>query len=288
MAKRFIPLFLFFCLLYDSSLSQIEQERSRDSINSSHVSTWRLMLVGGAAATAVTIAHIQNYNSWWKGSLGPFHLSVDDAAPLDADKCGHFLFSYYVADILGHSLRWSGIDTGRAAVYGTAFAFALQLYVEIEDGFHPSIGFSIGDLTANALGSGYAWLQQRQTFFQGISPKWSASPSTRYQHHYYRTIFDDYESQNYWLSFNIKSLIGKQLPSFFPGFLNIAMGYGVTNLDLKGGGDREVYLSLDIDVNKLPGSGDFLASLKHALNYVHFPAPTIRLTPTIICYGLRF
>ncbi len=247
----------------------------------------RLLAVGAASAVVVTIAHIQNYNSWWKGTSGPFHAAVDDAPPLGADKCGHFLFSYYVADILGGSMRWSGIDSLRAALYGSLFAFTLQLYVEIEDGFHPNLGFSFGDLAANTLGSSYALVQERYPLLRSISPKWSFSPSTRYLHHDYRTIFDDYESQNYWLSFNIAGLTGNRILSFLP-FLNVAVGYGVTNLDLKGNGDREIYLSLDIDMTKLPGDGELLHSIKHLLNYFHFPAPTIRLTPTVIAYGLRF
>lgn len=272
---------------YTTCSSQGWESDTIHTRDSSRIIPLRLLVVGSASLGAVTLAHVQNYNSWWKGPLGPFHLSVDDAPPLGADKCGHFLFSYYVADMLGGSLRWSGVDPMRAAMYGSAFSFTLQLYVEIEDGFHPNLGFSFGDLTANTLGSSYAFLQERYPVLQAISPKWSCSPSTRYLRHEYRTIFDDYESQNYWLSFNIAGLTGDRIFSFLP-FLNIALGYGVTNLDLKGNGDREIYLSLDLDMTKLPGDGDLLHSLKHVLNYVHFPAPTIRLTPSIIAYGFRF
>jgi hypothetical protein len=284
-------LFLIFVLILILDYNCISETRGGDTsgVNDTvRLVPSRLLIVGGGATAILITAHLQNYNSWWKGTLGSFHLSVDDAPPLGADKCGHFLFSYYSADLLGRSLRWSGIEPLRAAIYGSAFAFTLQLYVEIEDGFHPDIGFSFGDITANTLGSAYAFLQQKYPALNAVSPKWSASPSTRYLRHEYRTIWDDYESQNYWLSFNLNDLTGNRLPSFFPSFLNIAVGYGVTNLDLKGSGDREIYLSLDIDVTKLPGNGDFLASLKHILNYVHFPAPTVRLTPTIIGYGLRF
>ena len=106
--------------------------------------------------------------------------------------------------------------------------------------------------------------------------------------HEYRTILDDYESQYYWLSVNLQALLGESTATFVPTFLNVAIGYGVTNLDLKGGGDREFYLSLDLDVNRLPGSGGFLSAIKHVLNYIHLPAPAIRLTPSVITYGLRF
>src|SRR5947209_9338420 len=267
---------------------------ARSTVNSSapsdtvEVNPARLAVVCAGTGGLIVGAHLQNYDSWWKGARGPFHLSVDDAYPLGADKCGHFLFSYYAADAVGRSLAWSGVGTERAIIYGGLTAFAFQTYVEIEDGFHPDIGFSIGDLVADAFGTVLPILQERSPFLNAISPKWSANPSSRYLRHEYRTILDDYESQYYWLSVNLRALLGESTATFVPTFLNVAIGYGVTNLDLKGGGDREFYLSLDLDVNRLPGSGGFLSAIKHVLNYIHLPAPAIRLTPSVITYGLRF
>jgi len=249
---------------------------------------WRVAIVAGGTAGIIVAAHLQNYDSWWKGVRGPFHLSVDDGYPLGADKCGHFLFSNDAADLVGRSFAWSGIDRPRALLYGAGVAFAFQLYVEIEDGFHPDLGFSPGDILADGVGACYPLLQDELPVFGAISPKWSAEQSTRYQQGAYRTIFDDYESQNYWLSVNIDGILGESAPSYIPSWLNVAFGYGVTNLDLHGGGDREFYVGLDVDVNKLPGDSDILKSIKHLLNYIHVPAPTIRLTPTLIGYGLRF
>ncbi|HUL43354.1 MAG TPA: DUF2279 domain-containing protein [Bacteroidota bacterium] len=265
--------------------------QSSDSVlhaGNSGVIPWRVALVAGGTAGIIVGAHLQNYDSWWKGDRGPFHLSVDDGPPLGADKCGHFLFSNGAADLVGRSFAWSGIERTRALLYGAGIAFAFQLYVEIEDGFHPDLGFSPGDIVADAMGSCYPLLQNTSPIFTAISPKWSAEPSTRYQHGAYRTIFDDYESQNYWLSVNLDAIMGESAPSFIPTWLNIAAGYGVTNLDLHGSGERELYLALDVDFNKLPGDGDFLNAVKHLLNYVHMPAPTIRLAPSVIGYGLRF
>jgi hypothetical protein len=273
-----------------SSAASSPADLGADSSGSSGagVNPARLAIVCAGTGALIVGAHLQNYDSWWKGSRGPFHLSVDDAYPLGADKCGHFLFSYYAADAVGRSFAWSGVEPERAMMYGGLAAFAFQTYVEVEDGFHPEIGFSLGDLAADAFGAVLPELQSRSSFLNAISPKWSANPSTRYGRHQYRTILDDYESQYYWLSFNLRALLGDSSATFIPSFLNIAVGYGVTNLDLKGNGDREMYLALDIDVNRLPGSGGFLSAIKHVFNYVHFPAPAIRLTPGVISYGLRF
>ena len=272
------------------SLSQADSANIPQEKN---IHTTRLALVVGGAAGIIVVSHLQNYNSWWKGTLGPFHTStgIDDGYSLGADKLGHFLFTYYAADAMGNSLVWSGLDSSKSFFYGSLAAFVFQMYVEIEDGFHPELGFSFGDAYADFLGASLPLLRLQPkytSFFKAISPKWSASPSQRYKNHYFRSIIDDYESQYYWLSFNIRELWGESSPTFIPSFLNIALGYGVTNLDLKGSGEREFYLSLDCDWNKLPGKGDFLSALKHALNYFHFPAPTIRLAPSVIMYGIRF
>ena len=259
-----------------------------DTSNVSEVIPWRLALVAGGATGLIVTAHLQNYNSWWKGERGAFHLSVDDAPALGADKCGHFLFSYYAADVVSRSLSWSGIGRRDAFLYGGLVSFAFQLYVEVEDGFHPELGFSAGDAIADGMGAIFPQLQEKHGFFRALSPKWSFNASERYEQRQYRSIIDDYESQTYWISVNLQELLGESAPGFIPSFLNVAVGYGVTDLDLRGSGERAFYLSLDIDVNKLPGDGDVVVALKHLMNFIHVPAPTIRLTPSVIMYGLRF
>jgi len=59
------------------------------------------------------------------------------------------------------------------------------------------------------------------------------------------------------------------------------------NSHINRGGDPELYPAFDYDFSKPPGEGSFLSAVKHVLNYFHFPASTIRLTPGVITYGLR-
>jgi hypothetical protein len=248
----------------------------------------RVVLVTGAAAGVLVLAHVQNYNSWWKGTRSDFHFGEDGTYAIGADKLGHFLFTYYSSDILGRSLAWAGIPHERALLYGGSAALAFQLYVEVEDGFHPELGFSVQDGIANFAGAVYPFLQYHSNIFRAISPKWSVLPSQKYRQGKFRTLIDDYESQYYWLSVNIHDIFRDKTPSFIPSFLNIAFGYGVKNLDGKGGGEKELYIGLDCDFTKLPGSGSFLNTLKHVLNYLHCPAPTVRVTPHVVVYGVRF
>ena len=52
---------------------------------------------------------------------------------------------------------------------------------------------------------------------------------------------------------------------------------------LKKGGNNEWYIALDYDVDKIFKSWNSptAKTIKHWLNYIHFPAPTIRITPKL-------
>jgi hypothetical protein len=249
---------------------------------------WRVAVNGALYASFITATHLQNSNSWWKGELGRFHIADDTAKTLGADKFGHFYFTYLAADVVGHSLVWSGVEQSKAFLFSGLGALAFQFYVEIEDGFHPELGFSVGDFLADIAGGAYPWLQHQYPILQNVRPKWSIIRSPAFEERGYRTIIDDYESHYDWVSVNVKELLPNLLPDFWPSFLAVAVGYGVKDLYRPGGGDRELYLALDYDFSKLPGDGAFLSALKHALNYYHLPAPTMRLAPGVITWGLRY
>lgn len=274
-----------------SGLSRKTADSSSISVvadsDSGAINTGRFALVAGGTAGIITLAHLQNYNSWWKGERGPFHLGEDGGVYLHHDKLGHWYFTYLAGDIVGRSLAWSGEPKQHALLYGSGIALLFQLYVEVEDGTHPDLGFSLGDAAADVAGAAYPLLMAHKPF-SFIYPKWSAIPSNAYRAGNHRSIIDDYESQYFWLSVNLHDALGDAAPRWLPDFLNIAIGTGVDGLDYRGGGHREFYLGLDVDTDTLPGDGDFLSAVKHALNYVHFPAPTVRIAPDFTWYGLRF
>ena len=43
--------------------------------------------------------------------------------------------------------------------------------------------------------------------------------------------------------------------------------------------------SLDFDAEKLPGDNRLWKTVKHQLSYIHFPAPTLQLTPKLLGIG---
>lgn len=188
---------------------------------------------------------------------------------------------------MSRSFVWAGVRPSTASLYGGALSLAFQIYVETEDGFTPSLGFSIGDMVANMTGAVYPLLQYHYASLEHVQPKWSVIRSEKFKQGKFRSVIDDYESQYYWLSFNVKELLPDLVPSFWPSFLPIAVGFSVKNIDRRlGGGQWELYVALDYDFRKLPGEGTFLRAVKHVLNYIHIPAPTVRIRPRVTAYGL--
>ena len=78
-----------------------------------------------------------------------------------------------------------------------------------------------------------------------------------------------------------------------PDWLNVAIGFGLDETQYlvqgtKMGGNNEWYIALDYDIPKLLKGWESPTAkkIKHWLNYFHFPAPTIRISPKLEFYPL--
>ena len=102
---------------------------------------------------------------------------------------------------------------------------------------------------------------------------------------------DDYPNQTYWITFNFNTFINN---AKWPEWLNIAIGIGLDNTqylnedNMKIGGNNEWYIALDYDIPKLlkRWNSPIAKKLKNCLNYIHFPAPTIKISPKLAFYPL--
>jgi hypothetical protein len=274
-------------LLSSFLVNNIFSQNQEPAVNPDSISYNRIAIVSAATAGFVTAVHIQSYNSWWKGERSDFQIHDEGAYAIGADKLGHLYFSYASSDILGRSLCWTGISEKQAFLYGASVSLAFELYVEIEDGFTKNLGFSPGDAISDATGAFLPYFRYVYPSLNYFDYKISLFPSVMYRNGIYRTIIDDYESIYYWISFD-RNLFPQILNSVIPKFFTVAAGYSVKQITVSGKGFPEIFLSLDYDFEKLPGEGSFLRSIKHVLNYIHFPAPGIRVTPSVIFYGLKF
>ncbi|HVO74233.1 MAG TPA: DUF2279 domain-containing protein [Ignavibacteriaceae bacterium] len=248
-----------------------------------------LTAVGGVTLATGIAVHIYQMNAWWKDQRRKFHFTNDNLYALEIDKVGHFYAANLLAHLFSSGLEAANFQSEQAALYGSIASLAFETYVEIEDGFGPDWGFSPEDFTSDFLGAGFSLGQYYFPFLKDFQIKFSYYPSEKFREGLHKgNSIDDYEGQKYWLSLRVKNLLPEPVSKFWPAFLNIAGGIGVKDLDGNGGGQREFYISLDLDTEQIPLYGGVWQFVKNSFNYVHFPMPGLRITPDavffVFCY----
>ena len=261
----------------------------------------RIFIVGSSLAIGLSASYWYAQNSWWSDKQIPFHFDdgSDLTYALNVDKFGHFIGGLLSADLFASSMKWSGIEQKKALWYGAAFGSGLQLAIEMKDAYAPYWGFSKWDLALGSAGALWPVAQHYNNHLKAINFKFSY-----YKH---SDIYweldrqrgkepgkyawqDDYPNQTYWATFDINHFTGT---SFLPEWLNFAVGFGLDDSQhlengKKMGGDNEWYIALDYDIPKLfkNWNSPIAQKLKHWLNYIHLPAPTIRISPRLEFYPL--
>jgi len=281
---KFIGLFLVFSCILVAPL------RAQDSIQTTsrfHKKRFTGVLIGGMSTYGLTMAGLNQ--AWYKENpRSSFHFFDDSRQWEQLDKAGHFYSTYHFSHTSSKILEWTGIGTRQSVWVGAITGLALMIPIEIQDGFSREYGASWSDLVANAAGAALSlqrlwWKQAR------IHPKFSFHPTpfaslrpNTLGSNFPQRLLKDYNGQTYWLSFDIQPWLSHE--SRFPAWVNLAIGYGVTNMlyankqvNALNGYDtyRQYYLSLDINFNRIPTENKFLKSLFFFLNTVHIPFPAI-------------
>ena len=278
---RLVLIFLLLIFLQPTSA----QTSKKDSIN-----TNRLFIVGGVSSAAFIYAYgIQN-NMWWKGEPSHFHSNwtQDWNYALGSDKLGHFYFGNLVSTIYKNSFQWVGFSKKHSYLYAGLFTLTYQTFLEIRDGFSKEYGFSWGDFAANSLGSMYPFLQYNYPVLKNFNLKISYSPSQRFKKGSNAYIMDDYESTYHWLSIDFDKLFPQSIGKVMPDFINIVIGHSVKGLNNLGSAKHEFYIGLDWDLKTIKTESKLLNSIIEILSKYHLPAPTIKIYPNVVWYGLKF
>jgi hypothetical protein len=279
---------LFICLF----ISKASGQDSMAVYQNNCVSTWKMCTVAGLTAGAFALSYGQQSKEYWKTPV-PFYsmnwdMEYNDA--LLADKLGHLYFTDACARIYRGFFEWAGSDSLTSQWLGSGVALAFQTFVEIQDGKsggEPYLGFSRGDMLANISGAAFPLLQMYIPPLDLLRWKISYNASERFNNGGNSSITTDYESTYHWLSLNVYQLIPKSWQSYWTPLLNVAIGHSVKALDRQGGGTHELWLSLDLNTEALPGDSDFLKAVKRSLNIYKLPMPAIRILPGMAWYGLR-
>ena len=256
----------------------------------------RLAVVGGTLLGGMAAIHIYQQNGWWKDHRQPFHFQEDLGYGLNVDKIGHFYGASVFAFVTQKSTEWANVPEQDALWIGAGASLLFQTYIEVEDGFS-DWGFDRVDFATNVGGVLWHVGKYYLPSLQNFDLKLSYHPSPllgsdrgigfKGQQH---LMIDDYEGQTFWLSVKVNNLIPKSLEPYWPDFLCLAVGYGARDIGTTAADPYRVYfLALDYDMTKIiPQNTGFLRTLGQALNFIHLPAPAVRISPSAIWYGLYF
>ncbi len=219
---------------------------------------------------------------WYKEfPKSKFHFFNDGSNWMQMDKFGHGFSGYLLSQKAGDLYRWSGVKKSYPWIgFGIGMSYLGAL--EFMDAYSQGWGFSTYDVLANFSG-GALYLSQELIFKeQVVLPKFSFFP-TKYADYrpevlgknFPEQLLKDYNGQTYWFSFPI----GGFAPSVKKmNWLCLSLGYSV---DQKLVGDQDAYLdfrasrqllvSLDIDLTRLPIKNPTLKKVLAQLNMIKIP-----------------
>ena len=237
------------------------------------------------------------YKTWYSNyTFEKFHFFNDNPEWKGLDKAGHFTTSWWAASWVADGFELSGMRRSKAALWGVFTPLAFTTTIEVFDGFSSGWGFSWGDMLANASGSAVFYLQERVWKEQRILFRFSCR-NTRFAPIRPKLLgagiperwLKDYNGQTYWISYPLKRLAGNA--GWVPSWLNVAIGSGAsgmlggrTNTWIENGvlvdyskqpRYRQWYLSLDVDLKKLPIKGKAWKFIASSVGWLKIPFPTI-------------
>lgn len=270
--------------------------------DTSKVNKKRVFIVGSSVGATLGVSYWYIQNSWWSEKQIPFHFDngADLTYALNVDKVGHFMGGLQSADFFSSSMKWAGMNEKQSLWYGAAFGSGLQLAIEMKDAYAPYWGFSKWDLALGTAGALWPVAQYYNDDLKSINFKfsyykrsniyWDLDKQRGNETNKYNWQ-DDYPNQTYWITFDVNHFTES---CCWPDWLNVAVGFGIDDsqyLDenfTKTGGENEWYIAFDYDIPKMLKKWDSPTGkkVKHWLNYIHFPAPTIRISPKLEFYPL--
>lgn len=245
------------------------------------------LAIAGAAGYSALLVGLNEV--WYKDfERGSFHFFNDNSQWKQVDKVGHFYSTFHLSYLSARTLQWAGLKPKKANFWGSAMGVLVMMPIEIMDGLSAEYGASSGDVIANLAGSGFLLGQQLLWQEVRIQPKFSFSRSgyapLRPQtlgSTWTEELIKDYNGQTYWLSFDIHAFLSKD--NRFPGWLNIAAGYGAEGMIYANDAAnesqglepfRQYYIALDLDLSHFKSKSRFINSLLFLANMIKIPAPT--------------
>ncbi len=260
--------------------------------NHSKPSAFKAILYGSATLGAIGGLYLFADDAYYQDNRVSFHWAHHMDGRIDwfdnsyrgIDKFGHIFSTSLFADNFYFLAQNLGYDASTASAMAFSSAVTILGAMEIWDAHFEHWGFSPGDFLANLTGAAFASLRPHSPVLKGLNYKLSYdfldAKSPGHSVH-------DYEHMIFWLTANPKELLALQgiaLPKEF-FFVNVAIGFGINRTQPR---QQEWYLALDFNWEAIPIKNPFLRHFVKELNRFHLPAPTIRIAPGFVAYGLFF
>ena len=269
----------------------------------------RFRTAAGIGIGAYAAAGVGLYAIWYKDyELEPFHLFNDWPEWEQMDKAGHAFTAYFFSRTAFAGLRWAGLKRPAARYTALGVANLLQGTIETMDGFSAKWGFSLGDMGFNLGGSllftvqDAVWHEQR--ILMKVSNDFRPIPDvplgkdgegnlgyvvrTRFGENIFERYLKDYNAMTIWLSANPAAFFPQ---SRLPQWLNVAVGYGAEDVYgayyntwrengvgygyRNGDRRRQLFLSPDIYLSRIPTRKRWVRLVLGILDFVKVPAPAL-------------
>lgn len=292
MCSKIILVILFFT-------SQL-QVKASDTLN---MRQRKNLIIASTATSAAYIASMSLlYQTWYKDQTsGKFRTFNDLNEWKGMDKIGHITTAWWASQCLFESQKALGLPEKSSLYRAVGTSFAFMTTIEVFDGFSQGWGFSWSDMVANALGLALFTSQElafkEQNFILKYSYQNTIEPYVRPQLLGSSTaerMLKNYNGQTYWLSLPIKYLGLRE--TGFPESISLSLGYGASGMI--GARDNSFllehsfyqtnsfhrrsqwYLSLDLDLSKLPIKGKFWKVFSSAFRWIKIPFPSLGYNKT--------
>ncbi len=221
---------------------------------------------------------IDSYKTWWADDKQPFKFSngkhwFDEKSAYGIDKLGHMYTSYFFYHTIKNLFLWGDFPKNTSMWLSASLTFGMAVLIEVGDGFS-IYEFGFEDLAFNSIGLAYGILQDEIPFLNNINIKWSYFPTEGFS--FPPKFSEHYDGHIYWLTFNLHNMFEKTLGSFWPEFLQPAIGYSVANR----ASQKEFAVGLDFNLlNLFNRKNENLDLIAKTINLFHIPAPGIKFNP---------
>lgn len=280
-------IFLLILVINSNFLSQELIPTKLDSVKQinfdildTKIDSKKFAIFGGATLAFGIGAHLYQGEDWWFHDRGKFKIVDDgwfDNYALGQDKIGHFLGTYLLAYYFKYGLDYSNFSLSKQYHYSSLFAILYELYIEVNDGFSKTYGFSKSDFISDVAGASFNLMQYYIPYLNNFQPRFSYKLNKKLiGGPRQANLFDDYDNSKYWISLRMKNILPDFLSQYWPKILMVSVGSGLIN---NGKPEREIVVALDIDANELPINGSFGNLVKYVLNSLHFPLPGFKVKP---------